>query len=320
MSIISAVTRKRKKCLSVHLQGSADEDSEHEPVKASNYRGGEGGGWEEKEDRGGEEAVKGEHTIPKKEERDERENGVRAREITEGKDSLMGEKETENDLGNRIGNGAKKFEREIRQRTTLAGNSPQLRSSCFLCSHHQIHATYQRSPTVTNPPHLSPHNLARRCSTVPFSICPAMFSNLHQASSFHRTQQPDWNQAAPVRYRKTRSGRTRAMSMNLDLELGKSEDRVRGCRAERVEMIRVIEGTPGPHRCAGVPQGSIVGIGPNQQIDPLPRLAQEASPLSSSSLGWTDQSSQGSSTVVLRRSALGQQDKSRAWRRHTVVV
>lgn len=316
MSIISAVTRKRKKCLSIHLQGSADEDSEHEPVKASNYGGGEGGGGEEKENRGEEEAVKGEHTIPKKEERDEKENGVRAREITEGNDSLMGEKETGNDVGNGTGNDANKYERESRRRTTLPGNAPQIRSSCFLCSHHQIHATYPRSPTVTNPPsHLSPHNQARRrCPTVPFWICPIRFSSLHQASSFHG------NQAAPVRYRKTRSGKTRAMSMNLDLELGRSEDTVRGCRAERVEVIRVIEGTPGPHKCVGVPQGSIVGLGSNQQIDPLPHLSQEASPLFSSSLGWTDQSSPGSSTVVLRRSALGQRDKTRAWRRHTVVV
>lgn len=110
------------------------------------------------------------------------------------------------------------------------------------------------------------------------------------------------------------------MSMNLDLELGRSDDRVRGWRAERVEVIRVIEGTPGQHGSVGVPQGSIVGPRSIQQIDPLPRLVQEAPPLSSSSSGWIDQSSPGSSTVVLRRSALDPRDKTRAWRRHTVVV
>ncbi|KAI3364855.1 hypothetical protein L3Q82_001040 [Scortum barcoo] len=83
VSIISAVTRKRKKCLSTHQQGSAD--FEHEPVKASNYAEGEGLGGEEKEDRG-ENAVKREHTIPKIEQRDDKGNGVRSRDITLGKD------------------------------------------------------------------------------------------------------------------------------------------------------------------------------------------------------------------------------------------
>ncbi|KAJ7984420.1 hypothetical protein DPEC_G00354660 [Dallia pectoralis] len=42
LSIISAVTRKRKKRpISRPLGSSTDEDSEHEPVRASNYRGGE---------------------------------------------------------------------------------------------------------------------------------------------------------------------------------------------------------------------------------------------------------------------------------------
>lgn len=110
------------------------------------------------------------------------------------------------------------------------------------------------------------------------------------------------------------------MSMNLDLELGRSEDKVRGWRAERVEVIRVIEGAPSQHGSVGVPQGSVIGPGSVRQIDPLPRLAQEAPPLSSSSSGWIDQSSPGSSTVVLRRSGLDPRDKTRAWRRHTVVV
>ncbi|XP_066521119.1 rho GTPase-activating protein 23 isoform X2 [Hoplias malabaricus] len=49
LSIISAVTRKRKKHqIACPADSSSDEDSEHEPVKASNYRElGEGGGSEE---------------------------------------------------------------------------------------------------------------------------------------------------------------------------------------------------------------------------------------------------------------------------------
>ncbi|TKS90245.1 Rho GTPase-activating protein 23 [Collichthys lucidus] len=321
MSIISAVTRKRKKCPSTHLQdSSADEDSEHEPVKASNYRGEEGDKGEEEEDRGEEEGVKGEHMIPKKEKRDEKENGVEAGETTEEKDSLAREDRTEKDAENGTGSGAKKIERESRQRTTMPRSAQQIRPNSFLSSHIQIHATYSRPPTVASTPsHLKPQNLARGRPTVPFWICPTRLptSNLYQASSFHGTQQPDWNQSAPVRYRKMRGGRTRALSMNLDLELGRSEDRVRGWRGERVEVIRVNEKTPDQHGCVGVPQGSIVGPRSNQ-IDPLPRIAQEAPPLSSSS--FLDQSSPGSSTVVLRRSALDPRDKARAWRRHTVVV
>ena len=72
MSIISAVTRKRKKCLSTHLQGSSTEnDFEHEPVKASNNWGKGGEAEEEEEEEEEEEreveAFKGEVTIPKKE-------------------------------------------------------------------------------------------------------------------------------------------------------------------------------------------------------------------------------------------------------------
>ncbi|XP_029311686.1 LOW QUALITY PROTEIN: rho GTPase-activating protein 23-like [Cottoperca gobio] len=310
-SIITAVTRKRKKSLGTHQQGGiADEDSEHEPVKTSNYGGGEGGGGEDEEERREEEAVKGEHAIPKKEKRVEEERVVKAIETTEGKDSLAGEEESKKDVGNRTGKGSKHFEKESRRRSTLPGNAQQLRPNSFVCSHHQT--TYPKPPTESNPPsHLRHHNLARGHPTVPFWICPTRLPNLYQGSSFYGSQQPDWNQSAPVRYRKTRGGRTRAISMNLDLELGRSEDRVRGWRAERVDVIRVIEGTPGPHGCVGVPQGLIVGPGSIQQIDPLPLLAQEPPPLSSSS---------GSHTVVLRRSALDPRDKARAWRRHTVVV
>ncbi|XP_040885120.1 rho GTPase-activating protein 23-like isoform X2 [Toxotes jaculatrix] len=302
-SIISAVTRKRKKSLSTHLLGSsADEDSEHEPVKASNY--GEGGGGEEEEARGEEEeeAIKGEQVILKKDKWDEK-----GKDVKDGESTEVGEEEAEKDKEKGAGNGTKNVERE-----TL-----QLRPNSFLYSHHQIHATYPRpSPVIKPPSHLRPDSLAKQRPTVPFWISPTRPPSLCQASSFHGIQQSDWNQPAPVRYRKTRGGRTRTMSMNLDLELGRNEDRVRGRRAERVEVIRVIEGASG----VGVPQGSIVGPKQVQKIDPLPHLSQRALPLSSSSSGWIDQCSPGSSTVVLRRSARDTRDKMRAWRRHTVVV
>ncbi|XP_034414081.1 rho GTPase-activating protein 23-like isoform X2 [Cyclopterus lumpus] len=315
-SIISAVTRKRKKCLSTHPQdGSADEDSEHEPVKTSNYRGGEGGGGDEEEEeeeggkrgegnRGEGEAVKGERTVPKKDKRDERETGVKAREIAEGRHP-SGEEEAGQEVRGR------KSEKESRRRSALPGNATQLRPKSFLCSPLQVNATYPRPTTMSDPPsHVRPRAPARRHPTFPVWICPTRLPNLHQTSSFYGAQQPDWNQSAPVCYRKTRGGRTRAVSMNLDLELGR--------RAERVEVIRVLEGT---HGRVGVPQGSIVGPGSIQQMDPLPQLAREPRTLSSSSSSvWIDQSSPGPHPVVLRRSALDPRDRTRAWRRHTVVV
>ncbi|XP_071780787.2 rho GTPase-activating protein 23-like [Centroberyx gerrardi] len=328
-SIISAVTRKRKKCPSTHSPGSsADEDSEHEPVKASNYGGGGGGGEEEDKEEGEEEVVEKEHTLPG-EKRDEKGKGTEARETTEVKAASAGGDEVEKGAGNERGGKAKSLERENRQgeRRASPRTAPQPRPSSFLYSHHQlpakIHATYPRPPLVTGPPpHLRPNNLAKARPIIPSWLSPTRPPNLYQASSLHGTQQPEWNQPVPVRYRKTRGGRTRAMSMNLDLELGKSEDRVRGWRGERVEVIRVIEGAPSPYGHIGVPQGSIVGpvsIQQRSRIDPLPRFAQEAPPLPPSSSGWTDPSL-GPPAVVLRRSALDPRDKRRAWRRHTVVV
>lgn len=291
MSFISAVTRKRKKCLSAHLQGSStDEDSEHEPVKASNYGAGEGEGREEE----GEEK-KGDHAIQSTEKWDEKENRVEAADTTKGEDPGVGEEASGKDPGSRKGK----------------------RDPSFVPSQQQI--TYPRPPTGTTPPsHSRPHYPARGRPQVPFWISPTRLPNLHQASSFHSNQHQDWNQSAPVRYRKTRGGRTRAVSMNLDVEFGRSEDRVRGWRTDRVEVIRVIEGTQ--RGAVGVPQGTVLGPRPISGIDPLPLLPRELPPFSSSGSGVIDQNPAGSSTVVLRRSAMDPRDTTRRWRRHTVVV
>lgn len=309
MSIISAVTLKRKKCLSTHLQGSsADEDSEHEPVKASNNRVEEGRKGEEKEeeDRGNEEKVKGESMITKKEKKDEKEKGMKVRETTDGKDSLAGGSETEKDVRTGKGSCTKKVERESQQKTTLFGNAPQLCPNISHCSHHQICAAYPRPPTMTNnPPDIRPHTLTTGRPIVPLWISPTRLPNLYQSSSFHGTPQAQWNKSASVRSRKTKSGRTRALSMNLDLELERSEDRVRRWRAERVEVIRVIEGTPGQHGCVGISHQSVVLPGSIQQTGPISQI---------------DQSSTESSTVVLRRLTVDTRDKTKAWRRHTVIV
>lgn len=156
--------------------------------------------------------------------------------------------------------------------------------------HHQ--ATYPRLPSTADPlPR--PRRLDRGHQTVPLWFSPRRVPSMHQSSSCRRPG---------VHYRKTR-----ATSVNLDSLWG-----VWGWRADKVEVIRVTDRV-------GVPQGSTLGPGSVQQLDPAPRLAQEAPLRSSSSSGWTDERSAGSSAVVLR-STPGPRDKTRAWRRHTVVV
>lgn len=309
MSIISAVTRKRKKCLSTHLQGSsADEDSEHEPVKASSSRVEEWCKGEDKEeqDRGNEKKVKGESMITIKEKKDEKEKGMKVRETTDGKDSLAGGSETEEDVSTGKGSCTKKVEKERQQKTTLLGNAPQLCPNISCCSHYQICAAYPRPPTMTNNPcDIKPHTLTRGRPTIPFWISPTRFPNLYQSSSFQETPQTQWNKSASVCSRKTKSGRTRALSMNLDLELERSEDRVRKWREESVEVIRVIEGTPGQRGCVGVSRQSVMVPGSIQETGPISQI---------------NQSSNESSTVVLRRLMVETKDKTKACRRHTVIV
>lgn len=99
--------------------------------------------------------------------------------------------------------------------------------------------------------------------------------------------------------------------MNLDLELGRS--------ADRVDVMRVFEGAPSQCRHVEVPHRTLVGTASIQQIDPVPHLTPENPPLISSS-AWINQSFPASSNVVLRNIALDPQDKTRAWHHHTAVV
>lgn len=266
MSIISAVTRKRKKCLSVHLPGSsAEEDSEHEPVKTSNCRGGGGGGevnqqQREEEERGGDEgqAADEEHKTPRK----ERKGGKEAGPSEEGKTDVR--------------NGAAA---PPRVRTgTLAGTLPV--------------RTRRDGPVWIRPAQRPP------------------------------AQRPDWSQPVPLRHRKPRGGRTRAVSMTLELEVGRSE----------AELAPEGGGTPSGRRG----RAAAAAATPRRVAGSLPRLAHGAPPPSSSSsssssptrppsawmgAGIQGPSSSSSSAVVLRRSTtLDPRDKTKAWRRHTIIV
>lgn len=274
MSIISAVTRKRKKCLSIHLPGSsAEEDSEHEPVKTNNYRGsGRGGGVggggvqmkqhqlrDEEEQRGqkGEAAEKEPKTL-KKERKDGKETGL------------------SQDWRTDVRNGKAAPPRV--QTSTLASTLP-----------------------------------VRTCSAGPLWIRPTQRLPIQRLPP----QRPDWNQVVPLRHRKTRGGRTRAVSMTLELEVG------------RTEADGVLEegGMPSSWR------GRASAAGTRRMAGSLPRLAHGALPPSSSSSSsssptppsaWMGtagiQGSSSSSAGVLRRTALDPRDKTKAWRRHTIIV
>ncbi|XP_072522978.1 rho GTPase-activating protein 23 isoform X4 [Salminus brasiliensis] len=94
LSIISAVTRKRKKHQSAcPADSSSDEDSEHEPVKASNYRElGEGGGSKERDGEEGCASLSSENLAKEVEEKDG-EGGEQVMGLHEGAGQEVGGRE-----------------------------------------------------------------------------------------------------------------------------------------------------------------------------------------------------------------------------------
>ncbi|XP_059893270.1 rho GTPase-activating protein 23-like isoform X3 [Gadus macrocephalus] len=292
MSIMSAVTRKRKKSPSLHPAGvgssSTDDDSEHEPVKTSNY-----GGSEQREHGDGDEAAQ---ETPTRCDPSRREEGGEAAEDCVRCDGEKAEKGTQKE--------------EVKRR----GERPvQPRPSSFLYSHYyqcptRLHASCQRPLYGTSPfQHPRPRYLAKPLPVIPSWLPPGRRC---QNPGLQTRQEPECNQPVSVRYRTAREGRERAVSMNLDLEMHQAED----WRGERVEVIRVIEGVP---RVFGAPQGSILSpVAIQQRLDRLRSTAAEAPTLSPPSLGFMDPDA----VVVLRKSSMDSRDKRRAFRRHTVVV
>lgn len=117
-------------------------------------------------------------------------------------------------------------------------------------------------------------------------------------SSFYIPQPSSWAPAVPLRLKKSHSPRSRALSMTLELE-----DRARGWRTDKVEVIRVNE--------SGVPQGSAIATMSFQQVHSVPRVNSRTCP-------WPDHTSSNAS-VVFRRLPKSR-EQSRGWRRHTVIV
>ncbi|XP_023196304.1 rho GTPase-activating protein 23-like isoform X1 [Xiphophorus maculatus] len=168
-SIISAVTRKRKKCLSTHLTvSSGDEDSEHELVKNTSYGERDEGPLD---GRGPQELVQGEHTCSKKEKR----HGV---EHVQTSEEGKGEEET-----------------AVRKGADGGGGS-------FLGSQ-QSHGKYPKPPAATSPPsHTKIPSDVKERPSVPFWISPSCPPSLQTSSCL-----TEWSQAAstgrPARTRAT---------------------------------------------------------------------------------------------------------------------
>ncbi|XP_020309420.1 rho GTPase-activating protein 23 isoform X1 [Oncorhynchus kisutch] len=314
LSIISAVTRKRKiRPISRPLSSSTDEDSEHEPIKASHY--GVGGGAKEDEEEG-----VGKGCAPNGTEEVEEKGEEECRKRIEAKQQSDRGREKE-------GEGKKEGSAWAKDKGVA---SPKPHSNSFLYTHYQPTTT---SPSPPVEPSVSPHSklpsLARGRSAVPSWLSPSRHPGSIQPYNTQKTQQPQLEQQPlPVQYRKTRGGRARPQSMNLDMVMGKGESEGGvGRRGDRVKVVRATTEVQ-RHRSSsvGVPQGCVVASLKVQRssclasaLAPSPVSFSPPLPSSSFSPSWTDQGSLAS-TVVKRRSALEPRDKRKAWRRHTVVV
>ncbi|XP_054880869.1 rho GTPase-activating protein 21-like isoform X3 [Poeciliopsis prolifica] len=150
-SIISAVTRKRKKCLSPHLAvSSGDEDSEHELVKNTSYGERDEGPLDGRETH---EPVQGEHSCSKKEKR----NGL---EHVQTSEEGKGEETT------------------VRKEADGGVDSQQ------------SHGKYPKPPATTSPPsHTKILSDAKERPSVPFWISRSCFPPLQTFSCLREWSQ-----------------------------------------------------------------------------------------------------------------------------------
>ncbi|XP_043957951.1 rho GTPase-activating protein 21 isoform X3 [Gambusia affinis] len=196
-SIISAVTRKRKKCLSTHLVvGSGDEDSEHELVKNTSYRERDEGPLDGREPQ---EPVQGEHACSKKEKR----HGVEHVQTSEE---------------------GKEEETVVRKGAVRGGGA-------FPISQ-QIHSKYPKPPAATSPPsHTKSPSDANERPSIPFWISPSCPPSLQTSSCL-----TEWSQAAstgrPARTRATSINLE--LDWGQEIGTGQTSDRVKVIRAGEV--------------------------------------------------------------------------------------
>lgn len=260
------MTRKRKMSPDDHPPGSSsDENLEHEPVKSSNLRR------EHKEER---DSTGSKSEVLK--------DGQREGTAQEG-DSNKKEAERTCKVKFEQSDGEQlTAHRHLRHTADVRRERRVLRPHSF----HLLQPPHSTAPLQT---HQSQAGL-RGPVWLPRSRIPPAYT-----SSFYVPQPCHWAPAVPLRLKKTHTARSRALSMTLELE-----DRARGWRTDKVEVIRVNE--------RGVPQGSAIATMSFQQIPPVPRVNGGTGP-------WADHSS----SVVFRRLPKSR-EQSRGWRRHTVMV
>uniref|UniRef100_A0A3Q2Y826 Rho GTPase activating protein 23b n=1 Tax=Hippocampus comes TaxID=109280 RepID=A0A3Q2Y826_HIPCM len=271
-SFASAVTRKRKKCPSGHLpDGSSDEGSVHGPMKANNY--GQTEQMDGKEMIGRDNA---EQSVLAQMSTVDNRNGVTR--TTVGKcESYVVEKEFQ----------AAKDTKSDKQNTTVLVCPKSFRYSC-----NQINNTYPR-PLPT-----SPQNLTRERSKLPIWIFPTRLRDLCQASKNQSNLQLVWSEPVPIFKKKSRGRRTKALSLNFDIQL---DDIVRERKTEDVEIITAHERDTPHHK---------------SQISPAPGLVRGENSYSL----LVDHNFLSSSSVARRRSGMATLDKRKAWHRHSVFV
>ncbi|XP_072313048.1 rho GTPase-activating protein 23 isoform X2 [Eucyclogobius newberryi] len=269
---IYAVTRKRKISPNHHLPGiSLEERLEHEPVKTSTLR---------RQHEGERDSSESKSEVPK--EGQTLQEGTDQRDVSYKKE-VGREIKVKFEKTNGAPLEALTVPRSLRQSAGVRRGRRVLRP-------HSFH--------LLQPPHDAPHTHSSRAEVgdlawLSCSRIPPLYT-----STFYVNQSSNRAPAVLLRCKKTLTARTRALSMTLELE-----DRARGWRTDKVEVIRVNE--------SGVPQGSAIATMSFQQVPPVIWGATGTCP-------WLDPSSSRSSVVLRRLSKPREQNQG--WRRHTVVV
>lgn len=260
---LSAVTRKRKMSPDNHpRRSSSDENLGHEPVKTSNLRQEQNSD----RDRDRTEVRKEDHVLIKGQDHEDEREAERERKVT-----------FEQTDGAQL-----TIHRQLRHTADVRRERRLLRPHSF----HLLHPPQNASALHTHPSQTDVRGLA----WTPRSRIPPGYN-----SSFYVQQPCNWAPAVPLRVKKTQSARSRAMSLTFELE-----DRARGWRTDKVEVIRVNE--------SGVPQGSAIATMSFQQNSSVPQV-------NGGMYLWPDHRS----SVVLRRLPKPR-EQGRSWRRHTVMI
>ncbi|KAJ8389929.1 hypothetical protein AAFF_G00112140 [Aldrovandia affinis] len=324
LSIMSAVTRKRKKQNNTRPPGSStDEDSEHEPIKTSNLG--------EVEEAGGDTAprAEGEEDEEEEEEEEEADRTVEETEIPSRPCKEGGEEDGGTELLPQ--GGAEVHARVWRgtedERSIVSGYSTLSTLGRSLASEGRGDDADDERSELTTPTDTGPRGEERgraRSTTPSSSSSSSTTHRLHGRPSFnsHKLIQCD-----TLARRKLKGEKAKARSLDLELELGSTAE------DERPDGVP-IEGLQGqlvPYRARSSPTTS------RESLHPAPALPLVPAPSTGEAVSFSPGGVGHSSFVEqVRARLLGSADdlravglrkplspetrrRRRAWRRHTVV-